>query len=157
MYSFKSFFVFSYLLNLSILLMFLASSSAHAQENNVYAVFTLNNEFKPLSINKVRMLYRGKVKLLQGKKIELCDWSESNENRHKFYQALLGKDIAQMNAYWASLSFSGKARPPKVIKDDSIKSQLSWLKEKPTRIGYAPIDSLPKTVNVLFVVTKERH
>ncbi|WP_440874226.1 hypothetical protein [Thalassotalea sp. PLHSN55] len=133
------------------------STYSNAQAHSRYAVFTLNDKFSALSINKVRMLYRGKVKMLQGEKIELCDWSENNQIRSEFYQALLGKDIAQMNAYWASLSFSGKARPPKVIKDDSINSQLKWLSEKSSRIGYAPIDALPEAANVLFIVTKERH
>ena len=120
-----------------------------------YAVFTLNNDFKELSKSKVRMLYRGKLKYLQGEKIELSDWSQKNPVRHEFYQVLLGKDIAQMNAYWARLSFSGKARPPKEITPDTIQVLLDWASEKDSRIGYAPLNLLPTNVKVLYIVRKE--
>lgn len=73
-----------------------------------YAVFTLNQEFDELTRSKARMLYRGKAKSLQGKRIELSDWPETSTERSEFYQSLLGKDVAQMNAYWASLSSQGK-------------------------------------------------
>ncbi len=46
-----------------------------------------------------------------------------------------------MNAHWASLSFSGKARPPKVIDNSDMDALLTWMKEKPSRIGYAPVSS----------------
>jgi hypothetical protein len=124
---------------------------------DTYAVFSLDQNFKPLSKNKVRMLFRGKVKRLQGKQIELSDWSETNAVRSDFYQILLSKDVAQMNAYWASLSFSGKARPPKVIKEDTIKALLEWLAQNKSRIGYAELDLLPSTANVLYIVKKEKQ
>ena len=101
------------------------------------------------------MLFRGKTKKLQGKKITLSDWPEQHQIRNDFYLHLLGKDNAQMNAYWASLSFSGKARPPKELSDDSINELVTWLSDSPTRIGYAPVDMLPQNANVLYVVHKE--
>ena len=146
-------YIFSRLI-LTISLFLLFSHQAYA--DNTYAVFSLNKDFKPLTKSKVRMLYRGKTKRLQGKKIELCDWSESHVVRNEFYQKLLRKDVAQMNAYWASLSFSGKARPPKIIKEDSIEELLQWVSAKETRIGYAKLALLPKTANVLYIVKKER-
>ena len=126
-----------------------------AAADNAYAVFTLNKDFKELSKSKVRMLYRGKLKYLQGEKIELSDLSLKNPARHEFYQVLLGKDIAQMNAYWARLSFSGKARPPKEITPDNIKMLLDWASEKKSRIGYASLDLLPSNAKVLYIVRKE--
>lgn len=126
-----------------------------ASADSVYAVFTLNQDIQQLTKSKVRMLYRGKVKYLQGNKVELSDWSQSNPIRNEFYQVLLGKNIAQMNAYWARLSFSGKARPPKEIAPDTIKMLLDWVSKKGSRIGYAPLDSLPENANILYIVKKE--
>lgn len=131
------------------------SFTAQANINHEYAVFTLNQDFNKLTKSKVRMLYRGKIKYLQGEKIELSDLSPSNPVRNDFYQVLLGKDIAQMNAYWARLSFSGKARPPKEITPDSIKTLLDWASVKGSRIGYAPIGLLPANANILYIVRKE--
>ncbi|REL31043.1 hypothetical protein [Thalassotalea euphylliae] len=127
----------------------------HAAEN--YAIITLNKDFKKLSKGKARMLYRGKAKSLQGKKIELSDWPSNNQTRNEFYQLLLGKDAAQMSAHWAGLSFSGKARPPREMKTSSLDELLQWLSQKPTRIGYAPLESLPESVTVLYVVKKDKN
>ena len=137
------------------LLLFALSPNLLAAES--YAIFSLNNDFKQLSKSKARMLFRGKAKSLQGKRIELSDWPSNTENRQAFYQMLLGKDQAQMNAYWAGLSFSGKARPPKEMKSASIEELLQWLAQKDTRIGYAPLDALPDHVNVLYVIKKEKQ
>lgn len=122
-----------------------------------YAIITLNTNFKKLSKGKARMLYRGKAKSIQGKQIELSDWPNNNQTRNEFYQLLLGKDPAQMSAHWAGLSFSGKARLPREMKTNSLQELLQWLSQKPTRIGYAPLESLPESVNVLYVVKKERN
>ena len=134
-----------------------SASSSKVHLNNSYAVFTLTPGLNKLSKGKVRMLFRGKLKYLQGSKVELSDWPQSNNIRTKFYKELLGKDTAQMNAYWASLSFSGKARPPKEINDDSMQALVTWLSAKRFRIGYAPIDNLPKDANVLYIVNMEKQ
>ncbi|AYV24886.1 MULTISPECIES: hypothetical protein [Vibrio] len=137
-------------------LMLALSFESRAFAANEYAVFTLNDNFDELSRSKARMLYRGKTKSLQGKRIELSDWPESSSERSEFYQYLLGKDVSQMNAYWASLSFSGKARPPKEIDDANVNALITWLSAKPNRIGYAPLDALPSDAKVLYIVSKEK-
>lgn len=121
-----------------------------------YAVFTFNQDFDELSRSKARMLYRGKAKSLQGKRVELSGWPEASSERSEFYQSLLGKDVAQMNAYWASLSFSGKARPPKEIGNANVITLVAWLTEKPNRIGYAPLDAVPSEAKVLYVVSEDK-
>ncbi|MCG9626796.1 hypothetical protein L1D34_18350 [Vibrio mediterranei] len=141
---------------IALSLMLALSSESRAFAANEYAVFTLNDNFDELSRSKARMLYRGKTKSLQGKRIELSDWPESSSERSEFYQYLLGKDVSQMNAYWASLSFSGKARPPKEIDEASVNTLITWLAAKPNRIGYAPLDALPSDAKVLYIVSKEK-
>ena len=125
----------------------LLTSPAHAAED--YAIFSLDTEFEAISINKARKLYRGKTKRLNGKRVELSDWPENSAEREEFYQLLLGKNAAQMNAHWAGLSFSGKARYPREIKVASTDSLVDWLNDKPNRIGYAPLSSIPQNANVL--------
>ena len=129
-------------------------SPAHAAED--YAIFSLDTEFEAISINKARKLYRGKTKRLNGKRVELSDWPENSAEREEFYQLLLGKNAAQMNAHWAGLSFSGKARYPREIKAASTDSLVDWLNDKPNRIGYAPLSSIPQNANVLYVISTEK-
>ncbi|OCH51314.1 hypothetical protein [Vibrio sp. ZF57] len=129
-------------------------SPAHAAED--YAIFSLDSGFEEISINKARKLYRGKTKHLNGKRVELSDWPENSAEREDFYQLLLGKNAAQMNAHWAGLSFSGKARYPKEIKTASTDSLVDWLDDKPNRIGYSPLSSVPQNANVLYVISSEK-
>ncbi len=129
-------------------------SPAHAAED--YAIFSLDTEFEAISINKARKLYRGKTKRLNSKRVELSDWPENSAEREEFYQLLLGKNAAQMNAHWAGLSFSGKARYPREIKAASTASLVDWLNDKPNRIGYAPLSSIPQNANVLYVISSEK-
>lgn len=109
-----------------------------------------------MSVLKARKLYRGKTKSINGQRFELADWPANSTERKEFYRYLLGKNTAQMNAHWAALSFSGKARPPKEISDSQVNSLIRWMEKKPNRIGYAPIDAIPTNANVLFVVSEEK-
>ncbi|MCK8072346.1 hypothetical protein CWO01_06885 [Vibrio splendidus] len=129
-------------------------SPAHAAED--YAIFSLDSGFEEISINKARKLYRGKTKRLNGKRVELSDWPENSAEREDFYQLLLGKNAAQMNAHWAGLSFSGKARYPREIKAASTDSLVDWLDDKPNRIGYSPLSSVPQNANILYVISSEK-
>lgn len=135
----------------AILCLFISVNSI-AMGAEQYAIFTLEQEFTPLSVSKARKLYRGKTKRLEGKKIELSDWPEASTERAEFYQSLLGKNTAQMNAHWASLSFSGKARPPKEMTTADVSALVQWMEEKSNRIGYAPLNHIPDDATVLFVV-----
>ena len=135
-----------------IIISALISLNSNAMAADQYAIFTLETEFNALSESKARKLYRGKTKRLEGKQIELSDWPENSSERAGFYQHLLGKNTAQMNALWASLSFSGKARPPKVMTSSDVSVLVQWMKEKSNRIGYAPLNHLPSDAIVLFVV-----
>jgi len=125
-------------------------------DNLPIAIFSIDPAFSELSQSKARKLYRGKTKRLDGKRVELADWPERSVERVEFYHALLGKNAAQMNAHWASLSFSGKARPPKEIANADIESLLAWMSEKPYRIGYAPLSQLPDNAIILYVVSREK-
>lgn len=136
---------------LGILLLF---TPAHAAED--YAIFSLDSGFEKISINKARKLYRGKTKRLNGKRLELSDWPENSTEREDFYQMLLGKNAAQMNAHWAGLSFSGKARYPREIKTASTDSLVDWLDDKPNRIGYSPLSTVPRNANILYVISSEK-
>ncbi|WP_038889824.1 hypothetical protein [Vibrio campbellii] len=134
----------------------LISFDSEALAADSYAIFSLDSDFDELNITKARKLYRGKTKRLQGIRIELSDWPDTSSERSEFYRYLLNKNVAQMNAHWASLSFSGKARPPKVIDNSDMDALLTWMKEKPNRIGYAPVSSLPSNAQILYVVSSEK-
>lgn len=68
--------------------------------------------------------------------------------RSAFYQQLVSKSVAQINAYWARLLFTGSATPPMALKDTG--TMLHMVQENRDAIGY--IDSAETTgkLNVVF-------
>ncbi|UJF18143.1 hypothetical protein L0B53_14100 [Vibrio sp. SS-MA-C1-2] len=143
-----------YFIFLSVFILFYSQPilANEINEDENFVVFTMNNDLKDISKSRVRMLYRGKTKSISGKRVELSDWPSDTEQREEFYKNLLGKTPAQMNSYWASMSFSGKARPPKELSHSDIGTLIEWLQEKNNRIGYAPQSLVPSDVNILYVL-----
>ncbi|WP_117236351.1 hypothetical protein [Vibrio maerlii] len=126
-----------------------------AKANADIAIFTLDDSIKPISKVKARKIYRGKTTRLSGKRVELSDWPKNSKIRDNFYQELLGKDSAQMNSHWASLTFSG-TRPPKEISEPDVTYLLNWMSQKNNRLGYAPLYILPESANVIYVIEAEK-
>ncbi len=61
---------------------------------------------------------------------------ELNDNniRSLFNQGISGKTPSQLNAYWTTLVFTGKGKPPKRISDNE--KLYNQLIENPDTIGY---------------------
>lgn len=76
------------------------------------------------------------------------DMKSDQPIRTTFYQKLVGKSVAQINAYWARLLFTGSATPPMALKDSAM--MLHMVQENRDAIGY--IDSAEATgkLNVVF-------
>jgi ABC-type phosphate transport system substrate-binding protein len=54
--------------------------------------------------------------------------------RAEFYRKLVDKEVAEINAYWARLYFSGKTTPP--VQAASVADVLKHVLGKPGGIGY---------------------
>lgn len=68
--------------------------------------------------------------------------------RSAFYQQLVGKSVAQINAYWARLLFSGSATPPMALKD--AETMLHMVQENRDAIGYVDSAETTGKLNVVF-------
>lgn len=119
------------------------------------AIFTVNQDFSPLSAGKAKMLFKGKVKRLNNKKYSLVDWPAGSETKETFYSSLMGQSEAKVNATRAKLIFSGKGFPPKVMKDNNFSTLEAFLKANPTSIGYAPTSAISDEFNILFILQTE--
>lgn len=76
------------------------------------------------------------------------DLPAADPDRGRFYRLLLNKDLAEVNAYWARLVFSGKARPPR--QADSSEAALDWLVRQPGAIGYLDRKRLDHRLRVVL-------
>jgi ABC-type phosphate transport system substrate-binding protein len=68
--------------------------------------------------------------------------------RSEFYQKLTSRPIAQINAYWARILFTGQASPPIVLPDDQ--AVLSTVSKNKDAIGYIDKKHLNDSVRVLY-------
>ena len=138
-----------------LLSFFICNPAVSAESKYTYAIFSMNPIYGSFSKGKARMIYRGKIKSIGDHKILLSDWPDNAVEKTVFYDILLGQTLSQVNGYWASLAFSGKAKQPSTIISSDVAALVEWLQIHPNGIGYAPLSLLPKNANILVILSKE--
>lgn len=79
--------------------------------------------------------------------IEVLDFQPFRED---FYQVLVGRNIAEINAYWARLRFSGKTRPPRqVFSLSELKHQLELYENA---LSYTPEHLVTNELRVVTLI-----
>jgi hypothetical protein len=70
--------------------------------------------------------------------------------RVEFYESLAARPIAQIDAYWARLLFTGQASPPPRLADDA--EVLKAVRENEGAIGYVAPDHVDRGVRLLLLL-----
>ncbi len=71
--------------------------------------------------------------------------------RAEFYQKLTNRPIAQINAYWARLMFSGQTLPPSRLPDDQ--SIIKMVQENKDAIAYIDKENADKKmIHILLIL-----
>ncbi len=70
------------------------------------------------------------------------------EERQQFYVALVGKSVAEINAYWARLLFTGRASPPQQI--DNADDVLATVAANKGAIGYVAKSQADSRVRIVL-------
>lgn len=68
--------------------------------------------------------------------------------RARFYRALLDKDLAEIDSYWARLLFSGQTPPPVRMRREA--EALDYLRRHPGALGFLDADSVPADLKVVM-------
>lgn len=68
--------------------------------------------------------------------------------RNDFYQEISGKTPMELTAYWTTLIFSGRGRPPKGYAD--INSLIDRLETSPTAISYLSLAQVTDNMKVVY-------
>lgn len=99
-----------------------------------------------LSREQISHLFLGRMKMLPtGVRANVV---EIEPLRASFYRRLLGRDIAEVNAYWARLQFSGRAQPPLRVADSG--AALARVVEDPDAVAF--VDAVPEDARVRVVL-----
>lgn len=79
-------------------------------------IVNADNPIETLTREQVMDLYMGRRSHFpDGRHALPLDLDADSPLRKAYYQALVGKTVAQVNAYWARLLFTGRATPPRVL------------------------------------------
>ena len=116
----------------------------------VAVVMSAKSAVEPLNKNQVSDIFMGKVTSFpSGGSAVPLDQMDTNAVREEFYTKVTGKSAAQVAAYWAKMSFTGKGTPPKEVANSAeIKKQLA---ANPNTIGYIEKSAVDESVKVLFI------
>ena len=134
----------------SMFVFFFLWTSAVYAEPDITVIANGNNELGSLTRKQLADIYMGRITSLPNGSIPLpLDYQGDSEVRTRFYKSITGKNMAQINAYWARLSFTGQGNPPRRLSDKATILQV--VKKNQGALGY--VDTISPDTNVTSVMT----
>ena len=116
----------------------------------IVVVTSAHSPLKALSQIEVSRLFLAQTnRLPHGAKVELFELDDT-KLKETFYSALTHKTPAQLRAYWTTLIFTGRGKPPKVIDPKSTLPTL--FANHPNGLLFLPKALLDPTMKVLFTL-----
>lgn len=99
------------------------------------------NEIINVFFGRNRQFFNG----LEAQPVDLVD---VHPDRARFYAALVGKELSEVNAYWSRQLFSGRMQPPPRVA--SPEEVLKWVSARPGGIGFLDISKADARVRVVY-------
>ncbi len=132
-------------LHILTLLLILLAGAAQAE---VVVVVHPDNPAQELSRRQLVDLYMGRTLYFpDGSLVLRIDQAPESSVRANFYRGLVDKSVAEVNAYWARLLFTGRASPPQILEDSQ--SVLKAVRSNRNAIGYIDSADVDNTVKVV--------
>jgi ABC-type phosphate transport system substrate-binding protein len=129
-------------------LIFFAVVGLHVADAADYVLIVNKDNSHPVDKEFFAKVYKGAAKSWpDGGSVVAYDLPDDNATRTAFYNDVVGKTPAQVRSMWASLTFSGKALPPKSAANDA--DIVAAVAANKSAIGYvsgAPSNGAVKTV-----------
>ena len=107
-----------------------------------------------LTHEEVVNIFMGRYrKLPDGSALQPLDMKGDTPERRGFYKKLLDKSLAEIDAYWARLIFSGRTLPPAALDaDDEI---LQRVARDPSAVGYVDSSKLNNRVKAVYTLPED--
>jgi hypothetical protein len=135
-------------------LLLLVSSYSYSYSQDLVIVVNKNNSINELSKNEVIDIYMGRYMTFpDGKSAKPLDLPANSKLKSDFYLKLVNQSEQKINAYWARVFFSGRAKPPESV--ESIDDALNQLKDSEFGIAYIPESKLTDTVKVVYRLNED--
>lgn len=117
--------------------------------DDLVLVANANSGIERLTKREVVNIYLGRYRRLDtGSTAEPIDLSSKTDAKAMFYRLLVDKNLAEINAYWSRLVFSGKTRPPQQV--DDVDKVLEIVGNNPNALGYIDRAAVNSQVIIVF-------
>lgn len=114
----------------------------------IVVIVNPDNETTGLSRRQLIDLYMGRYQNFPNGEAALpLDQAPDSPIRKLFYKAMVDKSVAEVNAYWARLLFTGRASPPRVMAGSA--EILKAVRDNRGAIGYIESSELDGSVKVV--------
>ncbi len=122
---------------LCLLLLPFGPSADVGQSSYWVVVVNQQSGLTQLSQKQVMSLFLGRAQFLpSGPRAKTFDYPIGSAMRANFYLSLTGKNIADIDAYWARLRYSGRASPPEAL--DSVEQIIETVSKEKGALSYLP-------------------
>jgi len=123
--------------------------SALAQSEDMVVVANPQSGIDTLSREEVINIYLGRYRQLSsGISAQPVDSPATHPDKARFYHLLVSKDLAEINAYWSRLIFSGRTTPPRAAKSEE--ELLNIVRKTPGAIGYVDRSKIDSRVIMVY-------
>lgn len=128
---------------------FIVLLATHQASADILVVVNKSNETAALSKLQLIDLYMGRFRTLPNRQpVRLFDHSEDSSLRNQFYRELIDKSVAEVNAFWARLLFTGRAKPPELLSDND--SLFAAIDKDSRAIGYINEQDLQDNMKIVY-------
>lgn len=122
-----------------------------AAASEVLVVSGSGSSLHSLDRSQVADIFLGRISSLPGVgELTPLDLPEPSDARETLYVKVMRRTAAQLRAYWAKRSFTGRGTPPREVSGSGELKKLLYA--NPNMIGYVERASLDSSLKVLYVV-----
>jgi len=135
----------SILIGMISLLLLTQTRVVHAE---LVVIANAHVSFNSLAQGELRRIFLGQTgKFPNGEKAEPLD--VSGDFRNAFYEFILKKSSTQIENYWASMIFTGKAMPPRQLQPHAVKQAVTSSTRAISYIDRSQVDSSVKVISIV--------
>jgi len=132
----------------------LALAALRAQAD-IFVIVSAENPVRAITMAEAHDLYMGGSRHYPNGDFAMpFDQARNSPTRAVFYRLLTGLDMAQVNAHWARLMFSGQSMPPQPLPNEA--AVIDVVRRHPGAIGYLERDPADKALRVVLVLREPR-
>jgi ABC-type phosphate transport system substrate-binding protein len=127
----------------------LCAFSCQMAQADIFVIVNAANPAHSLSPQEVSDLYLGRTRTYpNGAPAQILDQTNDRTEREQFFRLLVNMPLAQVNAYWARLTFTGRQPPPEVRNNDQ--AIINSVSRSPQAIGY--VGSKPSNSEIQVIL-----